>query len=291
MVISSRLAPHIPPSSGGSGSQRAKDPCPSCLAFGLLNAWLLRGVGAAEQPGDVRWFFVLLSCPGVPVSEKEETLVFPQAVALLTHSSAEPLHRFLRSGSPWEGESIEPHVIVKGQTRKSHFFPQDLGFWLGLVFFSTSIGRECDDRLTAWPGLAASPTLPLTGRAQALRFPPSAGGWRLPATFLLAQKKRKNCSPCGQMADCFLAAPLQCPFSYCPDKHTRTHTPTESGFPPGKNKQMQALFAKVFLLWNYVGFFLMMSKSVAGPVLPGPALCWERLNKGMVCCAVVERFQ
>lgn len=162
--------------------------------------------------------------------------MLPQATALLTHSSVGPLQRFLCSGSPREGESIEPHMRVKGQTRKSDIFPQDLGFWLGLVFFPTFIGRECDDRLTAWPGLAASPTLPLPGRAQALRFPPSAGGWRLSATFLLAQKKRKNCSARGQMADCFLAAPLQCPFSYCPDKHTCTHTPTESSFPPGKNK-------------------------------------------------------
>ena len=37
-----------------------------------------------------------------------ETLVFPQAVALLTCSAAESLERFLCSASPWEGESIEP---------------------------------------------------------------------------------------------------------------------------------------------------------------------------------------
>lgn len=38
------------------------------------------------------------------MSAQGETLVFPQAIALLTRSSAEPLQRFLCSGSPWEGE-------------------------------------------------------------------------------------------------------------------------------------------------------------------------------------------
>lgn len=115
-------------------------------------------------------------------------------------------------------------------------------------FFPTFIGRECNDRLTTWTGLAPSPTLPLPGRAQALRFPPSAGGWRLSTTFLLVQKKRKNCSPHGQMADCFLAAPVQCPFSYCPDKHTHTctHTPTESSFPPGKINKCKPSLQRFF---------------------------------------------
>lgn len=94
-----------------------------CEACGQLSNMAMRG----------DFLFVLLSCPRVPVSAQGETLVFPQAIALLTPSTAEPLQQFLHLGSSWQGESIEPHVRVKGRRRKSDF-PQDLGVLVRFFF-------------------------------------------------------------------------------------------------------------------------------------------------------------
>lgn len=119
------------------------------------------------------------------------------------------------------------HVRVKGRRRKTDF-PYDLEV-LVRVFFPLLLAVSAVTAVTTGPGLAPSPTLPLPGRAQSTgsQISSSAGGWRLLDTFLLAQKKRKNCLAQGQMADCFLAAPLQWPFSYCPDKHMHAHTHRE----------------------------------------------------------------
>lgn len=159
------------------------------------------------------------------------------------------------------------------------------------LFSPAFVGRECDDRLTTGTALAPSPTLPLPGKAESLRFPPSTGGWRLSAAFLSIQKERKNCSLHGQMADCFLAAPLRCPFSHCPDTHTHTctHTPTESSLPPGKINKCKPSLQRFIPPWSCASFLLMMAKSWAAHVLPGPALCSGRLSKGMMCWTVVGR--
>lgn len=99
------------------------------------------------------------------------------------------------------------------------FSPRIWG-WL----FPLLLARSAVTHVTTGLGPAPSPCfLSLAGNGRSDFLPSTGGwGWRLSATFLLVQKKRKNCSPCRQMADCFLAAPLHCLFSYCPDTHTHT---------------------------------------------------------------------
>lgn len=137
------------------------------------------------------------------------------------------------------------------------FSPRIWG-WL----FPLLLARSAVTHVSTGLGPAHSPCfLSLAGNRRSDFLPSTGGwGWRLWAAFLLVQKKRKNCSPCRQMADCFLAVPLHCLFSYCPD----THTYTESSFPLGKiNKCKRLVGVLLLLFWGCFFFYFFKAVQIS----------------------------
>lgn len=180
-------------------------------------------------------------------------------------------------------EEVSNHMWKGGGGRA--IFPRIWGF--GRAFFPAFIGPECSDRLTTGTGPAPSPTLPLPGEAKSLRFPPSSQLHSSP------YKRKGKTAPCtgrwptvSWQLHCTVLFPIVPTQTHA---HTHTHTPTESGFPSGKINKCKLSLHRFIPPWSWVSFLLVLAKSRAAPVLPGPAVCSGGLGKGMMCCAEVGR--